>query len=206
VNKEVPKGAAAGTIKSSVSMDRIPRRLEQPGAVVNLGAIDNKVAAVDLLPGDQLVSARLASSTTPNLDGKVQISADLTADRAVGGALNAGDTVGVYLSFSPSCGGGVTSCPAPDPKASATQLEFQHVLVTNVQSTGTPVGQKSGSQVQEVSAANYIVTLALTPAQSERFVFASEFGHIWLSNEPASVSGDGTQLITLGNVYSVVAP
>ena len=58
--------------------------------------------------------------------------------------------------------------------------------------------------MQQVSSAGYIVTLALTPAQSERFVFATEFGHVWLSNQPATVSDDGTGLITLGNIYTVV--
>jgi pilus assembly protein CpaB len=197
VTKEVPKGATAGTIKSSVSLDRIPRRLEQAGAVENLAAVDNKVAAVDLQPGDQLITARLADSTKAGPAGMVQVSANLTADRAVGGALNAGDTVGVYLSFPPAS----TTSPA-----GTTQLQFQHVLVTNVQTTNAPVGQKSGDQVQQVSATSYVVTLALTPAQSDRFVFAAEFGHIWLSNEPASVSAAGTQLITLGNVYTVVKP
>jgi pilus assembly protein CpaB len=203
VNKAVPKGANAGTIKSSVSLDRIPRRLEQPGAVDNLATVDNKVAAVELQPGDQLISARLADSTTAGPAGKVQISANLTADRAVGGALHAGDLVGVYMTFSPSCGGGTAQCGAPDPARSTTQLVFQHVLVTDVQTTNTPVSQKSGNQVQQVTGTNYIVTLALTPVQSERFVYASEFGHIWLSNDPATVSPAGTQLITLGNVYTV---
>ncbi len=108
------------------------------------------------------------------------------------GRINAGDTVGVYLSFSPA---NSTS------SVGTTQLVFQHVLVTNVQTTNTPVSQKNGDQVQQVSATNYIVTLALTPTQSKRFVFAAEFGHIWLSNDPSSVAADGTGLINLGNVY-----
>jgi pilus assembly protein CpaB len=195
----VPKGANAATIKSAVALESIPRQLEQAGAIDNLAAVDNKVAAVDLQPGDQLISARLAGSTNAGPAGLVQISANLTADRAVGGALNSGDLVGVYLSFSPNCPSAQTSC-------NTTQLSFQHVLVTNVQTTAAPVTQKSGEQVQQASAPDYIVTLALTPAQSARFVYATEFGHIWLSNDPASVSASGTQLITLGNVYSVVTP
>ena len=54
-----------------------------------------------------------------------------------------------------------------------------------------------------MSSGNYIVTLALTPAQSERFVFATEFGHVWLSNEPATVKDDGTGIVTLGSIYTV---
>ena len=55
-----------------------------------------------------------------------------------------------------------------------------------------------------VTAAEYIVTLALTPAQSERFVFATEFGHVRLASEPATVADDGTQIVTLRNVFTVV--
>jgi pilus assembly protein CpaB len=192
LNKKVARGANAATIKSSVSLESIPRQLQQPGTISNLAAVDNKVAAVDLQPGDQLISARLANSTSAGPVNMVQISAELSADRTVGGTLSAGDTVGVYLSFS---------------QASTTQLVFQHVLVTNVQTTEAPVAQRSGDQVQQVAATDYIITLALTPAQSQSFANAAEFGHIWLSNDPASVPAAGSLPVTSqGNVYTVVKP
>jgi pilus assembly protein CpaB len=191
LNKKVPKGANASAIKSSVSLESIPRQLEQPGTISNLAAVDNKVAAVDLQPGDQLFSARLANNANAGPTTMVQVSAELTADRAVGGTLTTGDSVGVYLSFS---------------QANTTELAFQHVLVTNVQTTDAPVAQKSGGQVQQVSATDYIVTLALTPAQSQRFVLAAEFGHIWLSSDPASVAAAGASVSNVGNVYTVVTP
>ena len=87
-----------------------------------------------------------------------------------------------------------------------TRLEFQHVLVTNVQTTNAPVMPDETDEddpIEQISGSQYVVTLALSPEQSERFVFATEFGHVWLSNEPATVSDDGTRLVTLGNVYSV---
>ena len=87
-----------------------------------------------------------------------------------------------------------------------TRLEFQHVLVTNVQTTNEPVMPDETDQedpIEQITGSQYVVTLALTPEQSERFVFATEFGHVWLSNDPATVSDDGTRLVTLGNVYSV---
>jgi pilus assembly protein CpaB len=77
------------------------------------------------------------------------------------------------------------------------------VLVTNVQTTQDPVSNEKDGQKQ-VTSSNYIVTLALTPAQSERFVFATEFGHVWLANEPATVNDDGTGIVTMGNVFAVV--
>jgi len=231
VDKLVPKGAEPDTIKSSVSVEHIPSRLKQSGAITNLDAVGTNVAAIDLQPGDQLLAARLVpkAQVTDAVADKVQISAVLAAERAVGGTLQKGDLVGVYLSFDPfdlDSGGQIAeSTPAVDPSAAiaadgtpttttavpmkspnTTRLEFQHVLVTNVQTTDAPVNGEAADAngVAQVTGLKYVVTLALSPEQSERFVFATEFGHVWLSNEPASVSDDGTRLVTLGNVYSVV--
>jgi len=231
VDKLVPKGAEATTIKSSVSVEQIPTRLKQSGAITELDAIGDNVAATDLQPGDQLLTARLVpkAEVSDVVTDKVQISAVLAAERAVGGTLQKGDLVGVYLSFDPfdlNDNGQTTPANTPtiDPSAAlagdttattiaaptkspnTTRLEFQHVLVTNVQTTDAPVSSdtKDTQVVAQVSGQQYVVTLALSPEQSERFVFATEFGHVWLSNEPASVSDDGTRLVTLGNVYSVV--
>ena len=164
------------------------------------------MAVADLYPGDQLVKDRLAAQVDAGVPAdKVQISATLTAERAVGGTIKAGDTVGVYLSFEPfDTNRPETDTTTPTQTPNTTHMEFQHVLVTNVQSTTDPSSSDNDDGVQKVSSAGYIVTLALTPGQSERFVFATEFGHVWLSNQPATVSEEGTSLITLGNIYSVV--
>jgi pilus assembly protein CpaB len=225
VDELVPAGAGAEAISESVSLEQVPARLKQPGAVTDLGDIGSDVAAADLQPGDQLVKARLVRQdrVAEELEGKVQIATPvLGPERAVGGALEKGDLVGVYLSFEDftyedagkSTDAAGTATPAPADAAATdtdttkkvpnmTRLELQHVLVTNVQTTDSPVVTDGEDEVQQVSGSNYVVTLALTPEQSERFVFAAEYGHVWLSNQPAEVSDDGTRLITLGNVYSV---
>jgi pilus assembly protein CpaB len=241
----VPKGAEPDTIKSSVSIEQVPARLKQPGAIADLEAVGDFVAATDLQPGDQLLAARLAARDLvfEEVTDKVQISARLEAERAVGGSLQQGDLVGVYLSFDPfnydEGGRDQESADSIDPAAIAgstedastdeastedisaedastedqrktpnvSRLEFQHVLVTNVQTVDTPVSPDDGDEqanIEQVTGRQYVVTLALSPEQSERFVFATEFGHVWLSLDPASVADDGTRLVTLGNVYTVV--
>jgi pilus assembly protein CpaB len=225
VDKLVPQGSTADTIKSSVSIEHVPARLKQEGAITDLATLGTNVAGTDLQPGDQLLAARLVATdkVAGEVTDKVQISTLLAAERAVGGTLQKGDLVGVYLSFDPfdladdeaatvstaASDGAVdatatTAVPKKSPNTS--RLEFQHVLVTNVQTTDTPMSAdaKETQGVAQVTGLQYVVTLALSPEQSERFVFASEFGHVWLSNEPATVSDDGTRLVTLGNVYSVV--
>lgn len=229
VDKLVPKGAEPATIKSSVSLEHVPTRLKQSGALTDLDAVGANVAATDLQPGDQLLAARLIAKeqVSAEVSDKVQISIVLAAERAVGGSLQKGDLVGVYLSFEPFAldeagqSSAITPTAADVTDATPTtvdaqkktpntsRLEFQHVLVTNLQTTNAPVNAdakdtKDTKVVEQVTGSQYVVTLALSPEQSERLVFASEFGHVWLSNDPASVSDDGTRLVTLGNVYTVV--
>ena len=100
-----------------------------------------------------------------------------------------------------------TTPEGPTKTPNVTRLEFQNILVTNVQTVSPPVvaeeNDDNGTVVSQVSGTQYVVTLALSPEQSERFVFATEFGRVWLSIDPASVSDDGTRLVTLGNVYRV---
>jgi pilus assembly protein CpaB len=230
VDKLVPKGAEAETIKSSVSLEQVPSRLKQSGAITELGAVGTNVAATDLQPGDQLLAARLVpkDQVSEDVTDKVQISALLEAQRAVGGSLQKGDLVGVYLSFDPfdldeaeqstetadtidpatsADSTEATSTTAADKKSpNVSRLEFQHVLVTNVQTTNAPVSvdDTDSTDVEQVTGSQYVVTLALSPEQSERFVFATEFGHVWLSIDPTTVSDDGTRPVTLGDVYTVV--
>jgi pilus assembly protein CpaB len=250
VDEFVPKGADPETIKSSVSIEQVPARLKQDDAITDLEAIGEQVAAADLQVGDQLVAVRLASGelVSTEITDKVQISALLEAERAVGGAIKQGDLVGVYLSFDPfeiddsgiidfentgteivtqsSDDGDPTAAIAavedsgddgsdaenstddgPGNTPNVSRLEFQHVLVTNVQTINAPVSpadENGDSTIAQVTGTQYVVTLALSPEESERFVFATEFGHVWLSIDPATVADNGTRPVSLGDVYSVV--
>jgi pilus assembly protein CpaB len=222
----VPKGAEAEFITSSVKLTAVPARLKQQGAITDLADVGANVAANDLQPGDQLLAARLVPQLEVSADvtDKVQISVQLTAERAVGGSLAKGDLVGVYLSFDPfepfepfepdavsAVAVAAPETPAPPDTQKktphATRLEFQQILVTNVQTINPPVASGAGddTDIEQVTASHYVVTLALSPEESERFVFASEFGRVWLSKHPATVSDDGTRLVTVGNVHAVVS-
>jgi pilus assembly protein CpaB len=219
----VPKGAEAEFITSSVKLTAVPARLKQQGAITDLADVGANVAANDLQPGDQLLAARLVPQVEDSADvtDKVQISVQLTAERAVGGSLAKGDLVGVYLSFDPfdsfetdavsAVAVAAPETPAPPDTQKktphATRLEFQQILVTNVQTINPPVASGAGddTDIEQVTASHYVVTLALSPEESERFVFASEFGRVWLSKHPATVSDDGTRLVTVGNVHAVVS-
>ena len=238
VDEFVPKGADPDTIKSSVDIEQVPARLIQTGAVTNLDAIGDQIAASDLQPGDQLLTARLGLEETVSdeITDKVQISTLLEAQRAVGGAIQKGDLVGVYVSFDPFdsdvSGEPVEAADTAEPAAldafgsvpaeaasseesigsamtpNLSRLEFRNVLVTNVQTTSEPVTSSTEGDdeptIAQVSGTQYVVTLAMSPEESERFIFATEFGRVWLSLDPAGVGDDGTRPVTLANMFQVV--
>lgn len=236
VDGKIAKGASAEAIRAAVHVEQVPTRLKQDQAVTDLADLDGMVAAVDLLPGEQLVKARLvpaAELTTDVPDDLMQVSLLLDPERAVGGMLKPGDTVGVFLSFDPferdtagiepstttsTTATDATTTPSSTPgkTPNMTHLEFQKVRVTSVRavqsSGGGGVGKsdKSSADASDVTAPvsndKLIVTLALKAPQVEQIVFAAEFGHVWLASEPAQVDESGTRLVTLGNVYTAVMP
>jgi pilus assembly protein CpaB len=170
VDKLVPKGADADTIAASTHEGTVQRRSKQPGALAGEGEIGDRTAAVDLLPGDQLVAGRLTAKRPVPTD-KVQTAVKLEAERAVGGALKPDDAVDVYLSFQ-----------SDDPAApNRTDMAFGSVNVTNIQTA-----EQTTDEQGAVKSQSYVVTLALLPEQSKTVVEAAEFGSIWLSRTVAN--------------------
>jgi pilus assembly protein CpaB len=170
VDSHVAKGADAATIRSATHIGTVQEKALQPGALTTEDQIGNQSAVADLEPGDQLVAARLGASPTDLPAGTVEMSIKLDAERAVGGILNKGDLVDIYLSTDKQ----------NDTTPPTTTLGFQNIKVTNVQTADTTTDEKGA-----VRASQYIVTLALT-ADQQKLVAAAEYGHIWLVLEPQS--------------------
>ncbi len=124
--------------------------------------------------------------------GTGEVSVLLEPQRAVGGRLAAGDTVGVFVSI-------------PDTKT--THVVLHRVVVTQVQGAPVPADAATGDETQTASAGSpapttsLLVTLALPAEQAEGVVFGAEHGTLWLSLETEGTDLDGTEVITPGNVY-----
>ena len=106
VSETIPKGTPFGEITQSVEVTEVPAKVLADDAVTDLDDLDEElVAAVDLQAGEQLLSSRLVApdqlSRASVPAGLQELTVSLDPTRAVGGALNAGDTVGVVLSFEP---------------------------------------------------------------------------------------------------------
>lgn len=196
VKTAIPRQTSVESIIDSVEIMQIPTNLINPGAVASLGEITPAyVTSTELLPGEQLLSARfrnpegLSRILVPNSLQEVTIP--IFPERAVGGVFNPGDTLGVIASFDAGEGGKNSS------------FILHRALVTAVQFSASDLGIASATAGGSETSARttptdqLLVTFAVTSADAVRLVFAAEFGSIWLSLEGPGAAVGGEGIVTL---------
>lgn len=217
VQKAIPAGAGVDEIAASVTKKSVPKVALAEQTVTDLTELGSKVAAVALVPGEQLLSTRMIEEKSFLGPSRIQVPAGLQEltlklpiERVAGGKITAGDTVGIFLSLDQATG---TEGEAGT-KSSKTQLSFHKVLVTAAQfSNGTAAqtgeaGAASGtSQVSSTSATKtqtdetYLITIARNSADAERIVFAAEFGKVYLSKEPGDAIEEGASYVDSSRLF-----
>lgn len=108
VDTPIATGTPASTLLRSVREERVPVKVVADGAVADLTALGDLVAATDLLPGEQLVAARFVTAEELDAHDRIEAPSDLlevtisiSPERALGGQLVPGDLVAVIASFDP---------------------------------------------------------------------------------------------------------
>ncbi|MGC0236940.1 Flp pilus assembly protein CpaB [Arthrobacter sp. SD76] len=213
VQTAIAAGTPVGEIGASVAKKPLPKSTISSDSVTDLADLGDKVTAVSLVPGEQLLSSRLvepASFLGPSRvavpDGMQEISLKLPIERVVGGKIAAGDTVGVFISLTETNGSGENAT-----QSAGTQLTFHKVLVTAAQfSNGSPAqtdapkeGESDGalSSGEGQSDGTYLITLARNSVEAERLVYAAEFGRIYLSKEPSEATEGNTGVVDKTKVF-----
>jgi pilus assembly protein CpaB len=182
VANTIPKGTKAEDISSSLRIEQVPVKIATKDALTSTTPLAGKVAAVDLLPGEQLVQTRFAtpaseSAKTSAPPGTLQVTVALDAVRAMGGRVREGDSVGVLVSFD-------------DPES--THLMLHKVPVTDVRTgDGAPLTSKLEGTMP---TGTILVTLALDGPSVEKVVFGAEHGKLWLTWEPKEANEGGTKV------------
>lgn len=212
VQKEIAAGTAVSNFGDSVVKKTVPKSAVASDSVTTLSDLGLKVSAVGLVPGEQLLAARMVDPGQLVGAGRVavptglqEVTVKLSIDRMIGGNLKAGDTVGVILSFAEN-----EKQNVPD----QSQLVFHKVLVTAVQnSTGTVPQEQTastektsdGSLGSKSSAAQanggYMVTLARNSMDVEKIVHAVEFGTVYLSKESEGSTQDNASVMDRVRVF-----
>lgn len=228
VTEVIPAGTLGGeSLADFVTVETVPVKVQASGAVRSLAALENKVTAVELVAGEQLVSQRFVTQSdfisrevgviVP--DGKVEVTIALEPQRAVGGLIKPGDTVSVIASFDPfDLSGGVVVVDGVEfalPEAVTTEdvqtpnvsgLLLRKTLVTAIQEARSAGGfgdedAADTDRLKESPEGVLLITLAVDPADAERLVFTQEFGFVWLASERSDVPEYETDIQTRGNIF-----
>ncbi|KHL05051.1 Flp pilus assembly protein CpaB [Sinomonas humi] len=194
VTKAIPQGTPAANISGSVQLKSLPASAVAPTALHSLDGMSGKVVAAAMQPGEQVLSDHLADPSTLTAPGSVavpaglqQVSFTVNADRAVGGKLQAGDTVGIFLSFDHG------ALPSGGPESTA--LVYHSVLITSVQGVTQPIDNA------KPATGTITLTVAVNDVEATKIVFAAQFGTIWLSKEQANLPQTTPSPIDRSKVY-----
>lgn len=200
VKTATPAGTPVESLSASLAVEELPATAVADSALSSLDASAGKVTAVDLVPGEQLVSERLVApedvETQDGLEvpaGLQEVSFELDPKRVVGGRLNPGDHVGIFLSFD---SGGDKSNPGD----ATTQLTVRKVLITNIQRT-PQAADSTQTADSTIPSGTLMLTVAVSDVDAGKIVFASEFGRLWLTKEPLDAQDNGPRVERKEVVY-----
>lgn len=218
VREAIEEGTPAEEIAGRVERQPIPAGVRPDGSVDDVDALSGQVAAVDLVPGEQLVAGRFVDPATFQAaaqvdvpDGHQVITVELSAERVIGGQVAPGDTVGVIASTScerieESLGtapgetgegedGGGDEFPC-------TAFLLHKVLVTNVQ--GSPVPESEDGERDGQPEGTQMVSLAVDSGDAVRVAYAQEHTSVWLTNEPEDATEDGPMIQHRFSIFSEI--
>ena len=107
VRDRIEEGTPAIQITESVDTERVPRAVRADGGVSTVDDLEGRVASVDLVPGEQVVTDRFVDPAVFEAEQEIEVPEGLqlvtfpvNQERAVGGQIRPGDTVGFIGSFS----------------------------------------------------------------------------------------------------------
>jgi pilus assembly protein CpaB len=213
VKTAIPAGTPVESMAASLVTEQVPSSAVTGSSLKSLDSLSGKVAAVDLVPGEQLVSERLVAPEDVKASGSIQIPAglqevsfQLEPDRVVGGRLAPGDHVGVFVNLEK---GGLEE----KQDAETTKLTVRKALVTAVQRAPQPAATAKAApsasadpnaadpQDTTLPTGNLMLTVAVNDVDAAKIVFAAEYAKMWLSKEPTNAKDSGPRIIQRSEVY-----
>ena len=206
VQKAIPAGTPVNDMTASLFIEDVPAAGVATTALTSLDGKVGTVAAVDLVPGEQLLAERLVAPKDAKSSGAAKVPAglqevtfELEAKRVVGGRLEAGDHVGIALIFA----AGADKAKAGDP---TTQLTIRKALVTAVQRApqATPSAKPTdGTNPQDTTLpqGSFMVTVAVSDVDANKIIFTSINGELWLTKEPLDATDSGPATARKDTVY-----
>jgi pilus assembly protein CpaB len=204
VQKAILAGTPVNDMTASLVIEDVPAAGVATTALTSLDGKGGMVAAVDLVPGEQLLAERLVAPADAKTSGAPKVPAglqevtfELEPKMVVGGRLEAGDHVAIGFSFP---AGADKSKPAEP----TTQLALRKVLVTAVQRAAQPTAKPTdGTNPQDTTLpqGSFIVTVAVSDVDASKIIFTTINGSLWLTKEPLDAQDNGGFIARKDTVY-----
>ena len=189
--EKIEQGETFAEATGKIRVASVPRKTVVEGAVRSLQQISDRVAAVDILPGEQLLDGRWVSREQvegKNLlslqAGSQAVSIQVDATRQVSGFITPGNKVNIYVTLAGVGGSRFSRLLLPNIKVLAVGAAAQ--------GSKPPTGTR-----QNLST----VTLEVKVGQVEKVVFAAESGQLYLSLVAPGAKPPPSSESNLGNLF-----
>ncbi|MEM7286644.1 MAG: RcpC/CpaB family pilus assembly protein [Actinomycetota bacterium] len=227
VQSEIPQGTLGADVGAYIAAEQRPVETRPSNAVTDTTSLDGLASNADIFAGEVLVSDRWVLPTEAEIrrediplrrvevpEGHLEIPVRFASEQALGGIIDAGDTVAVVASFDnyePPDGDIVeiddelVALPGSTLQGAnaeqATHIIIHNALIVEVQAEAVPSfgGEDTGSTVLAPQT-GFIITFALEPGDVERLVFSAQYGQLWLAKQTEDDTGP-TSIVTLSDVF-----
>lgn len=200
VNEPIARGTAVEDLEGKVETVLIPAKLQTPGSVGDLTALEGTYTSVDLVPGEQLLSSRfVVADTLVTLDefpfpaGMLEVTLSLTPERALGGALRPGEEVAVIASF--------------DPFNLKVEEETATVTVTDNE-LGTVTEDEEGTVTETAIVGETRIVTTSTPNSTNLIILKALVTNVQVERLPTTTddeAAEGVNLAPTGNLLVSLA-
>ena len=178
---------------------QVPANVLVSGAITSVDQLAGKSNSVAILAGEQIPAARISGNVPGGAlaipDGMQAMTVSLDAPRAVAGAINAGDHVTIYSTFK-----GVPGNGAAKETSTVVLVPTAELLAVFRPLASSTFGGSDEPSPAEQLPGTLTVTLALTPEDTQRFVFSMESGSPWFGLLPPDESGQPMEPISYAQV------
>jgi pilus assembly protein CpaB len=192
-SSKIEQGETFAEASGKIRVASIPRKALVQNAVRALSQISDRVAAVDILPGEQLIEGRWVSreqvegENLLNVQASYQaVSIQVDATRQVSGFITPGNRINLFVTI-----------------AAAGGRKFSRLLLANtkVLAVGTSAVGASKRPGSNQSGSLSTITLEVRDGQVEKVVFAAESGSLYLSLVAPGAKPPAGGESNLGNLF-----
>jgi pilus assembly protein CpaB len=168
------------------------------GAITSVDQLADKNNAVAILAGEQIPEARITGNVQGGAlsipEGMEALTVSLDAPRGVAGLINTGDKVTIYSTFKD-----VARKDGTTETVTVVLVPTVELLAVHRPLASSAFGGDSEAQGEQLPG-SLAVTVALTPEDAQRFVFAMETGAPWFGLLPPDAQGETMKPITIAQV------